>query len=79
MIKLINKLIIDIIEPVKNAFGNNFMKPSHQPQSMAVMLGIQSGIVFQTIASSKHLPVLAFSMSVPDYIRRRLSCLVRGF
>ena len=49
------------------------------PQSVAVMLGIQSGIVFQTISSSQHLPVLAFSMSTPSYIRQKLSHLVRGF
>ena len=53
-------------------------RPASNPQSVAVMLGIQNGIVFQTIGSRQQLPVLAFSMSVPSYIRRRLSYLVRG-
>lgn len=35
------------------------------------------GVVFQSLASSELFPVLAFSMTVPSYLRRKLNVLVQ--
>lgn len=35
------------------------------------------GVVFQTLDENEQFPVLSFSMTVPDYLRRRLRKLVR--
>jgi hypothetical protein len=48
--------------------------PSMAPPAIPVL---GNGLVFQTLGSDERVPVLAFSMTVPSYLRRRLRNLIR--
>ena len=48
--------------------------PSMAPPAIP---GLGLGVVFQTLTAKSPVPVLAFSMTVPSYQRRKLRKLIR--
>jgi len=48
--------------------------PSMAPPAVP---GNGQGLVFQILPSAQPVPILAFSMTVPSYLRRKLRKLVR--